>query len=115
MRMSDLTETARSMNQAYRPKAEKDPVQVIDRDTANAFNKLLDESKKKFPENSFVKKMKPVDSSRTQLAGLLSKVPARISPVSLGPRIALPPLKIVRSAPRSANRWMAPGHRYSTG
>ena len=74
MRMSDLTETARSMNQAYRPKAEKDPVQVIDRDTANAFNKLLDESKKKFPENSFVKKMKPVDSSRTQLAGLLSKV-----------------------------------------
>lgn len=74
MRMSDLIETARSMNQAYRPKAEKDPVQVIDRDTANAFNKLLDESKKKFPENPFVKKMKPVDSSRTQLAGLLSKV-----------------------------------------
>ncbi len=62
------------MNQAYRPKAEKYPVQVIDRDTANAFNKLLDESKKKFPENPFVKKMKPVDSSRTQLAGLLSKV-----------------------------------------
>jgi hypothetical protein len=71
--MADSSETAGSMSQTYRPKAERNPVQVIDRDIANAFNKLLDKSKKKFPGNPFVKKMNPANPSRTQLACLVAK------------------------------------------
>ncbi len=74
MRVSELVETAKSMRQSYKAEAEREPVRIIGRDTANAFNTLLDEAKKRFPENPFIRKMKPTNPGRTQLAGLLAKV-----------------------------------------
>ena len=74
MPMSDLVETARSIRQSYQAKAEREPVKVISQDAANEFNKLLDESKKKFPEHPMIRKMQPVNPSRTQFAGLLAKI-----------------------------------------
>jgi ABC-type dipeptide/oligopeptide/nickel transport system ATPase subunit len=74
MPISDLVEMARSIRQSYEAKAERNPVQVIGQDAANAFNRLLDESKKKYPEHPLIRKMNPANPSRTQLAGLLAKV-----------------------------------------
>ena len=74
MPTSDLIETARTIRQSYKAKAEKDPAGVIGQEAADAFNKLLDESKKRCPKNQFIEKMHPVTPGRTQLAGLLAKV-----------------------------------------
>ena len=74
MPTSDLIETARTIRQSYKAKAEKDPAGVIDQEAAEAFNKLLDESKKRCPRSQFIEKMHPVTPGRTQLAGLLAKV-----------------------------------------
>ena len=74
MRISELIQTATSMRQSYRAEAERNPVRVIGQGAAHAFNKLLDESKKKYPENPFISKMQPANPSRTQLAGLLAKL-----------------------------------------
>jgi hypothetical protein len=71
---SDLIETARAIRQSYKVKAEKDPAGLISREAADAFNKLLDESKKRCPGSTFIEKMRPVTPGRTQLAGLLAKV-----------------------------------------
>ena len=74
MPTSDLIETARAIRQSYKAKAEKDPAGVIGQEAADAFNKLLKESKKRFPKSQFIGKMHPVTPGRTQLAGLLAKV-----------------------------------------
>ena len=74
MRISELIQTVKSMRESYKAEAERDPVRVIGQDAANAFNRLLDESKKKYPENLFISKMQPTNPNRTQLAGLLAKV-----------------------------------------
>ncbi|UCD71540.1 MAG: hypothetical protein JSW70_00715 [Syntrophobacterales bacterium] len=74
MATSDLIEMARVIRQSYRGKAEKDPAGVISKEAADAFNKLLDESKKRCPKSRFIEKMHPVTPGRTQLAGLLAKV-----------------------------------------
>jgi hypothetical protein len=71
---SDLIETARTIRQSYKAKAEKDPAGVIGQEAADAFNKLLDESKKRCPGRPFIDKMRPVTPGQTQLAGLLAKV-----------------------------------------
>jgi hypothetical protein len=74
MPVSDLIKTAKAIHQSYRDKAEKHPVEVIGQEAANSFNKLLDESKSKCPENQLITKMQPVTPSQTQLAGLLAKL-----------------------------------------
>lgn len=74
MPTSDLIETAMAIRQSYKAKAEKDPAGVIGQEAADAFNNLLDESKKRCPGSQFIEKMHPVTSGRTQLAGLLAKV-----------------------------------------
>ena len=74
MPTSDLIETARAIRQSYRAKAEKDPAGVIGQEAADAFNKLLEECKKRCPQSQFIEKMRPVTPGRTQLAGLLAKV-----------------------------------------
>jgi hypothetical protein len=71
---SDLIEAARGIRKSYKAKAEKDPAGVIGQEAADAFNKLLDESKKRCPKSPFIGKMQPVVPGRTQLAGLLAKV-----------------------------------------
>jgi hypothetical protein len=62
----NLIETARAIRQSYKVKAEKE--------AADAFNELLDESKKRCPKSRFIKKMRLVTPGRTQWAGLLAKV-----------------------------------------
>jgi hypothetical protein len=74
MPTSDLIETARAIRQSYKAKAERDPAGVIGQEVAGAFNKLLDESKKRCPKSQFIEKMRPVTPGKTQLAGLLAKV-----------------------------------------
>jgi len=74
MPTSDLIETARAIRQSYRAKAEKDPAGVIGQEAADAFNKLLEECKKRCPQRQFIEKMRPVTPGQTQLAGLLAKV-----------------------------------------
>jgi hypothetical protein len=74
MPTSDLIEKANALRQSYKFKAEKDPAGTISQEAANAFNKLLDESKKRCPKSQFIEKMHPVTAGRTQLAGLLAKV-----------------------------------------
>lgn len=74
MPTSDLIETARGIRQSYRAKAERDPAGVIGQEAADAFNKLLNESKKRCPKSQFIEKMRPVTPGQTQLAGLLAKV-----------------------------------------
>jgi len=74
MPTSDLIEKAKALRQSYKAKAERDPAGMIDQEAADAFNKLLDESKKRCPKNQFIEKMRPVTLGRTQLAGLLAKV-----------------------------------------
>ncbi len=71
---SDLIETARAIRQSYKAKAEKDPAGVIGQEAADAFNKLLDDSKRRCPGRPFIEKMRPVTPGQTQLAGLLAKV-----------------------------------------
>jgi|GEM_PF-1853602 hypothetical protein len=71
---SDLIEAARGIRQSYKAKAEKDPAGVIGQEAADAFNKLLGESKRRCPKSPFIEKMHPVTPGRTQLAGLLAKV-----------------------------------------
>ena len=70
----DLIEKVRAIRQSYKVKAEKDPAGVIGQEAADAFNKLLHESKKRCPGSQFIEKMQPVTPGRTQLAGLLAKV-----------------------------------------
>jgi len=72
--ISNLIETARSIRQSYKARAEKDPVEMIGQEAAHAFNMLLDESKKRYPKSQLIKKMRPVNPKQTQLAGLLAKV-----------------------------------------
>jgi len=74
MRIGDLIKTTREIHQSYQAKAEKHPVEVISQEAANSFNKLLDESKRSFPENQLINKMQPVTPTQTQLAGLLAKL-----------------------------------------
>ena len=74
MPVSNLIETARAIHKSYRAKAEKHPVEVIGHEAAHSFNKLLDESKSKYPDNQLISKMQPVTPSQTQLAGLLAKL-----------------------------------------
>ena len=74
MPISNLVETARSIRQSHKSPTERNLAQLIDRDTANTFNKLLNDSKNKCPEHPFIIKMQPVKPGRTQLGGLLSKV-----------------------------------------
>ena len=74
MPISTLINSARAIRQSHLPQAQKNPVKRIDSDVANNFNKLLDASKKKYPEHPFIGKMKPVTPTRTQLSGLLAKV-----------------------------------------
>ena len=70
----NLVEMAKAIRQSGRATGKKAPTRLIDRDIANDFNKLLDKSKKKYPENLFIRKMQPVNPTRTQFAGLLAKV-----------------------------------------
>ncbi|NIS62656.1 MAG: hypothetical protein GTO13_18715 [Proteobacteria bacterium] len=70
----DLVEKAKALRQSYKTKAARDPAGMIDKEAADAFNKLLDELKKRYPKNQFIEKMHPVTPERTQLAGLLAKV-----------------------------------------
>jgi hypothetical protein len=74
MPISDLIKSIGSIHQAYKAKAEKHPVEVIGQEAANAFNKLLDEVKRRCPENQLIKRMQPVTPNQTQLAGLLAKL-----------------------------------------
>jgi hypothetical protein len=74
MSTSDLIETARTIRQSYKAKAQKDPAGEIDQEAADAFNKLWNQSKKRFSGNQFIERMQPVNPGRTQLAGLLAKV-----------------------------------------
>ena len=74
MPTSDLIETARAIRQSYKGKAEKDPAGMIGQEAADAFNELLNESKKRCPRGQFIGKMNPVAPGRTQLAGLLAKI-----------------------------------------
>jgi hypothetical protein len=74
MPISDLVDTVRSIRQSHKSQAEKSPTQVIGRDTESAFNKLLDDSKNKCPEHPYILKMQPVNSGRTQIAGLFAKL-----------------------------------------
>ena len=74
MPTSDLIEKARAVRQSYKAKAEKDPAGAIGQEAADAFNKLLNESKKRCPRSQFIGKMRPVTPGQTQLAGLLAKV-----------------------------------------
>jgi len=70
---SDLIETARAIRQSYKATAEEDPAGGIGQEAADVFNKLLDESKKRYSKDQFIEKMHPVTTRRTQLAGLLAK------------------------------------------
>lgn len=74
MRIGNLIKTTREIHQFYQAKAEKHPVEIISQEAANSFNKLLDESKRSFPENQLINKMQPVTPTQTQLAGLLAKL-----------------------------------------
>jgi hypothetical protein len=74
MLISELIQKARAVHQSYQDEAEKHPVEVIGQEAAHSFNELLDESKKGFPENQFIKKMQPVTPNQTQFAGLLAKL-----------------------------------------
>lgn len=74
MAIPNLVEKARAIRESYKAKAESDPVQMIGQEAAQAFNMLLDESKKRYPESQLIKEMRPVNPEQTQLAGLLAKV-----------------------------------------
>ena len=74
MAVSNLVEKAKAIRQSYKAKAERDPVQMISQEAAQSFNTLLDESKRRYPENHLIKEMRPVNPEQTQLAGLLAKV-----------------------------------------
>jgi hypothetical protein len=74
MPMANLVEKARAIRDSYKAKAESDPVRMIGQEAAQAFNTLLDESKKRYPESRLIKVMRPVTPEQTQLAGLLAKV-----------------------------------------
>ncbi len=74
MPTSDLVEKAKALRQSYQTKAERDPAGMIGQEIADAFNELLDESKKRCPKNQLIEKMHPVTPGRTQLAGFLAKV-----------------------------------------
>ena len=76
MPTSDLIETARATRQSYRAKAEKDPAGGIGQESADVFNKLVYESKKRYSKDQFIEKMHLVTPGRSQLAGLLAKVGA---------------------------------------
>jgi hypothetical protein len=69
MSTSDLIEAARTIRQSHKAKAQKDPAGKIDREAADAFNKLLDQSKKRYPGNQFIERMQPVNPGQNQLAG----------------------------------------------
>lgn len=43
-------------------------------DAADKFNQLLDDHKKKYPDNRLIGHMQPVSSGKTQLAGLRAKL-----------------------------------------
>jgi hypothetical protein len=74
MPISDLIQKAKALHQSYKAQAERDPAGMISQKAADAFNQLLDESKKRCPKSQFIERMQPVASGRTQLAGLLAKV-----------------------------------------
>ena len=74
MTILNLVEMAKSIRQSNRPKGEQAPTRLIDRYIADDFNRLLDKSKKRYPENPLIDKMQPVNPTRTQFAGLLVKV-----------------------------------------
>ena len=74
MPIADLIETARAIRQSCKAKSEKHPVEVINQETARSFNELLDESKRRCPNDQFINTMQPTAPSRTQLSGLLAKL-----------------------------------------
>ena len=74
MPIADLIETARAIRQSCKAKSEKHPVEVINQETARSFNELLDESKRRCPNDRFINTMQPAAPSRTQLSGLLAKL-----------------------------------------
>jgi len=74
MPVADLIEMARAIRQSCKAKSEKHPVEVINQETARSFNELLDESKRRCPNDQFITRMQPAAPSRTQLSGLLAKL-----------------------------------------
>lgn len=74
MSISNVIQSVRTLRQMYRAETEKHPVREINQETADKFNQLLDELKKKYPDNRLIGHMQPVSSGKTQLAGLWAKL-----------------------------------------
>jgi hypothetical protein len=74
MSISNSIQSLRALRQTYRAETEKHPVREINQEAADKFNRLLEELKKRYPDNSLIGHMQPVSSGKTQLAGLWAKL-----------------------------------------
>ena len=74
MSISDAIQLVRALRQTYRAETEKHPVREINKEAADKFNHMLDDLKKKYPDNRLIGHMQPVSSGKTQLAGLWAKL-----------------------------------------
>jgi hypothetical protein len=74
MSISNAIQSLRALRQTYMAETEKHPVREINQEAADKFNQLLEELKKRYPDNSLIGQMQPVSSGKTQLAGLWAKL-----------------------------------------
>jgi hypothetical protein len=74
MFVSHEIQLVRTLRQSYKAEVERHPVREISKEAADKFNQLLNDLKKKYPDNRLIGQMQPLTPHRTQLAGLWAKL-----------------------------------------